>query len=130
MKKRILIILIIILALIILVTVLINAVLFFNPLLKSTESIRDDIIKQTPIGMSSRDVRATIENHNNWSFSGGSRTRGYINPKNPPETRIVGVEHITANLGKKNPFIMVLASWGFDENGKLIDVYVFTNLII
>ena len=112
-----------ILAFIIAVAISVNMILFFNPLLKSSRAIRADILRLTPIGMSMDEVRTIIEINYNWRIRTGSSERGYVNPHNPPETRVVGEKHITADLGR-GFLLIVSSSWGFDKNGKLIDVYV------
>ena len=100
-----------------------------NPLQKSANRIREDILKFTPVGMSMDEVEIVIRAEN-WRIAEGSSERGYINPNPslPIEQRIVGEKYIGADIGISRYLIILSQSirvyWGFDEDGKLIDVYV------
>jgi uncharacterized SAM-binding protein YcdF (DUF218 family) len=102
-----------------------------NPLQKSPNRIRDDILKITPVGLSMDEVR-TVIGEQNWRVAEGSSEHGYRNHNHPAGQR-VGVKYIGADVGKSRFlffFQTVRVYWGFDENDKLIDVYAVKHLDI
>ena len=116
--------------------------ILYYPLMRSEKRIRNDILKYTPIGLSMVEVLSVIENKNNWILEKINEDRGYINydvtiPNTNPNTPhdsvpfVVGEKSIRVYLGKSWTFgHCVQASWGFDKDGKLIDVYVRKTLAI
>ena len=101
-------------------------VLWFYPpsLMRSEVGIRNSLLKQTPLGSSFDQVRSFAERqgwrpHGEWN--GFQRQEaGKL-----PET--VGVTSIEAEVGRYwLPFCTtVTAFWGFDSEGRLIDVWVW-----
>ena len=65
---------------------------------------------------------AVIE-EKNWMIAESSSEYGYKNHDSQPGQR-VGEKYIAADIGPSGHFWYVRAYWGFDKNGKLIDVYV------
>jgi len=120
-KKVLYVLLIAIFAIIISVVVII----FSNPLRRSNERIRADMLKLTPIGTSMKDVIQVIESNKSWEWRGqyianiGYSTDESLNNR-------IGSQSIRVTLGTySHGFIVyVLAFWGFDEDGILIDVHI------
>ena len=136
--KKIMIYTLLVLLVFIVVAVLISLA---NPLAKSQEEIRENILKLTPIGTSMDDVVKIIENNKKWETM-------YVNDKNgysimggiPSEASsnevdtVVGKKSIRVMIGKYHfqpqfdiyAFIerYVNVFWAFDENSKLIEVSV------
>lgn len=98
--------------------------MMLNPLLMSNGRIRTNILKLTPIGSSMEEVLVAIQEKNNWRIMTRSNERGYVDFRSPPGSGRVGEKHITAQIGRSGFLWYVRASWGFDEDGILIDVYV------
>jgi len=92
--------------------------------------------------MDMEEVIAVIENNTRWGSPGINRESGFSHP-NPQASPwdygertgalIVGVKSIQTNHRYSIPLFLdrsVRIWWGFDENGKLIDVYVRTWFVI
>lgn len=139
MKKKLIIVLIPLCA-IISTTVI---VMLFNPLLKTERQIRNDIIRITPIGTSMDEVLEIANSNRKWKIRLINYEQGYVNyeiyiPNKDPNfpmleytNPVVGEKSIRVYLGRSWTFgHSVLASWGFDSNGNLIDVYVRKTLAI
>lgn len=96
-----------------------------NPLRKSEEDIRTAILEITPIGMSIDDALSTIENKG-WTTVGINRLRGVSSVEIQRLNENVGTQSIKANIGRYTTFFetQVLAWWAFDEDSKLVDVFV------
>jgi hypothetical protein len=116
---------------IVLIIVLIFVFFLRSP--KTAEQMRADVLKTTPIGMSMEDVvwransnRLGIHHIDNefgyalsgrasWSFFpdevvvGEKSVRGFFRDSSNPEFPVSGIQIF----------------WGFDENSKLIDVYIW-----
>ena len=106
---------------------------------QSEEEIRAYFLELTPIGMNMEDARRMIEYHfqiDEWGygpwgidFENGVRRRYIpgIDPYRPPH---IGVKSLNLRLGQYRrsgrllASTFVFASWGFDENSELVDVYV------
>ena len=113
-----------------------------NPLLKSPERIRSDMLKLTPLHSSMDEVLEVIYSKEKWEIKRVNYDNGYVNydilipntdPRYPLEYDhlVVGEQSIRAYLGKTWTFGQsVTVSWGFDENSRLIDVYVSKYLAI
>jgi len=101
-----------------------------NPLRRSNETIRENILKITPLGTSMEDVIKAIE-ENGWELDyvnemyGFGRTESGYRITDKPD--LYGVKSVGATLGiYYTPFITyVEVGWGFDENSKLINVGVW-----
>jgi hypothetical protein len=108
------------------------AILLSNPLRRSEESIRSNMLKLTPIGTSMEDVINVIENNKNWkiryTFDNGYSMLGG-RPSGPyygDDGTIVGVKSIDAHIGEYRTIFAtdVLIFYAFDENLKLINIAV------
>ena len=101
-----------------------------NPLKRSEERIRYDILALTPIGSSIEDVIGTIENNESWEWSGHiNRYHGF--PADANNNVRVGEQSIRVTIGRyqginRFPYVThVVVFWGFDESSKLIDIRVW-----
>lgn len=115
----------IILALLVIVLGSVCISYLFNPLRKSEASIRTDILEITPIGMNIDDALNVIENEN-WTNVGINYSRGVSRVEIQQLNENVGTKSIKARLGRYTTFFetQVIAWWAFDENLKLVDVFV------
>ena len=96
-----------------------------NPLRKSEEDIRTAILEITPIGMSINDTLSAIENKG-WISDGINHLRGVSSVEIQALNETVGSKSIKANVGEYTIFFetRVLVWWAFDEDSKLLDVFV------
>ena len=102
---------------------ILTLVILLNPLRKSEDKIKEDILTLTPIGASMEEVIKTISNTKKWEMVG-------INLTHPSEytdlslDQIIGSKSIKAHIGRYySPFVTdVEVYWGFDEEDKLIEV--------
>jgi len=95
-----------------------------NPLRKSLEEIREDILQITPLGTSMEEVLEVIENK-------GWEIRWIKNRKceytDLSGDFIIGDKSIRAYIGKYRNMIFtayINIYWGFDENSQLIEIGV------
>ena len=125
MKKKVTISIILFLVIVIIVTML-------NPIRRSTGHIRESLLTLMPIGTSMEDVIKVIEGKSKWkrmfvSDDGGYYV-GYGYPSGAVKGTTVGVKSIYVLLGTYNTYMFidtyVEAFWGFDEEGKLIEIDV------
>jgi translation initiation factor 2 alpha subunit (eIF-2alpha) len=86
--------------------------------------VRNELLQKTPVGTSFNEVLAYCTN--NSLKCRQSNTAGYLNQKTG-ET--VGVKSIWAVLSEKKEAPLRISSvsayWGFDKEGKLLDVWVW-----
>jgi len=104
--------------------------IFSNPLRRPADVIRNDILRLTPIGTDMEDVLEIVNEKvqtDGWHIMDISHATGYFDPMRPPTADgfIVGVQRIKAHMGRsRNGWIAVDISWGFDEDSRLIDIYI------
>ncbi|MCL2383763.1 MAG: hypothetical protein FWC79_06530 [Oscillospiraceae bacterium] len=139
---------IIICVLIVLAILVLGGIIFMilsNPLRRSEERIREDVLQLTPIGLTMEEVIEAIENNSDWANEHEFHDRGVGIRRVGPEGRhgyfatinyterqrtfvkAIGVQAIRLNIGNYYyPLIRthVLVHWAFDESGELIDVLV------
>ena len=102
--------------------------------------IRSHILRHTPIGMDMEEVIEIIENNARWGSSVINRESGFRHPtpKASPwdyservGTLIVGEQSIQTRPARYNVILWhernVRLFWGFDEYGKLIEVFVISS---
>ena len=98
-----------------------------NPLRRPNPSVRKYVLSVTPIGMSMDDARAAIIEQK-WGIAYESIEYGYLDSRLPAGQRIIGEKHIQADIGTYRAMLIfpmsVTVYWGFDGDGKLIDVCV------
>ena len=122
---------------VIIVTIVVAGIaVFTNHLQKPLSMIRNDILWQTPLGTEMDEVIEVVERGarlKGWEIRGISHNMGYVNysiriPDWPDITAsghpVIGEKSIRVYLGKRLFFWHITASWGFDKDGKLIDVYI------
>ena len=92
-------------------------------LIEPSKYIREYLLELTPIGTSIEDVLEVIYKNEEWRIDRINYEQGYIE-----ETRIIGEKSIRVMIGEYKKsfdfYTAVEVSWGFDENSKLIDIYV------
>ena len=95
--------------------------------LRSESSIRASLLKQTPLGSSSSDVRAVVAKKGWLDQSYAGTNYGFYKQEPGEPAHTVGVSSICGQFGHYYlPFRTdVTAFWGFDTNGHLIDVWVW-----
>jgi hypothetical protein len=104
--------------------------LVMSPLRWSEASIRASLLKQTPLGSSSGQVRGFVMAQG-WLDRNYIGNRGFLKTEiGVPvvQERAVGATSIRGELGhyQSVPFqTYVTAFWGFDTNDQLIDVWVW-----
>jgi len=115
-------------------------IMLSNPLRKSPEEIRTDILELTPIGMSMEDVIDVIRNNSSWRIErrfdqGYIEGRWYVRGPHQGaysslhDVAIVGVNSMEVYIGSYRYFFFLLvfetrvsAFFGFDEDSNLVDV--------
>jgi hypothetical protein len=105
------------------VIVAIGVWLFSHSLLRSEASIRTSLLKQTPLGTSSTDVRAFVSKQD-WLVRNYIGSTGFDKQESGKPNEVVGVTSIEGNLGD---FLNMNATafWGFDSSNRLIDIWVW-----
>ena len=99
----------------------------FNPLRKAPDEIRRSLLAVTPLGSSVAAVRAIVEKKFGPEVHFRPRS-GFL--KQEKKTEVIGVSSLEVHLGayREIPIPLptdVTAFWGFDENGRLLDVWVW-----
>ena len=131
--------LITILGILILGVIIIIIIIHPNP--DPAEIIRNQVLEQTPKGMSMDDVLEIIEANDEWKLHGVSYDGGFVLPYDPvpgwPTTSdgqsIIGEKSIRARLEASYPMdrlffhTTVSIFWGFDKDEKLVEVYIWRN---
>lgn len=107
-------------------------ILLSNPLIRSEERIRANMLKLTPISMSMDDVLKVIESNKKWkvryTFENGYSMLGG-QPSGPyydEDDTIIGVKSMDVHIGEYRTIFVtdVLVFYAFDEDLKLIDIAV------
>lgn len=113
---------------------IVSTIILSNPLRRSQNYIKNDILKITPIGTKMEDVINIIKDKRQWEIDYISYDHGYNRPGKPDPSdialgreTIVGEKSIRVFVGEyTNVFTTsVTVFWGFDDNSRLIDVYVW-----
>ncbi len=94
--------------------------------MRSEEEITASLLNITPIGSTFAEVEA-VARKKGWKDLKISPNRGYYDDSSHPE-RTVGKASITVTIGE-HPWLPLgtegaYAAWGFDENGRLIKIWV------
>ena len=110
--------------------------MIFNPMRRPAPMIRNHILRHTPIGMCKEEVVRVIENNERWGTPEINTWSGFLHPAlfvdgpdGSPTPAIIGDTSVQARPEWYNVPIFerhVRIFWGFDENGKLIEVYVYS----
>ncbi|GAB5382865.1 MAG: hypothetical protein Alis2KO_42060 [Aliiglaciecola sp.] len=111
---------------IVLALVLVAAFIFANPLRQTQSSIEQYVEEVTPLGSSMNDVISAI-NENGWNIDFVNENKGFYHQDITPN-REVGSKSIRAVMGEYRTILVttsVTVFWGFDEQGKLTDIWVW-----
>ena len=115
-----------------------------NPLRQPVEQIREDILLVTPLGISIGDTAEILQvarESKNWGYFSVSTGRGVVYAELGLPSRaedfalnrstVVGEHSIRMHLGGYTNLFRtnIIIWWAFDENFKLIEVYVRKRLI-
>jgi hypothetical protein len=96
------------------------------PSLRRSENvIRKWLLREDPLGSSMEEVIETIERHG-WTNVDIDRTKGFKDERTRPAKR-TGAKSIQAYLGEYRSVFYIMTvevAWGFDEEGRLVDVWV------
>jgi hypothetical protein len=112
--------------LIVTITVVITAIaiwIYSHSLLRSEVSIRASLLKQTPLGTSSAEVRAFVDKQG-WLVRNYVGSTGFVKQELGTPNEVIGVTSIEGNLGD---FLTmnVTVFWGFDSSNRLVDIWVW-----
>jgi len=126
-----------------LLLVMIIAILFLwsvipmisNPMRRPAPMIRNHILRHTPIGTCIEETIKVIEDNENWGTPTVNRSSGFtvegIGIPDLPIFTVIGYKHIQSRPKIYNVILLHERStrvfWGFDEGGKLIEVYVISS---
>jgi hypothetical protein len=101
------------------------AALFFGfPLKKDPQAIREELLREKPIGTSMSEVERWLAKEKKLEFK--KVKTGFLKQDVVPVV-VVGAKSINAKLGEyRSPLLTtVVAYWGFSDRGDLIDVWVW-----
>lgn len=108
--------------------------MIYSPMRRPESMVRNHILRHTQIGMSMEEVIEIIENRGNWGNPIINRSNGFLHPTlfvdGPDGSRtraIIGEQSIQSRHRYSIPLFpdrSIRVFWGFDESGKLIEVYV------
>jgi hypothetical protein len=96
-------------------------------LCRPESSIRASLLRGTPLGSTSQEVRAFVQSRG-WLDRNYIGDSGFLKQEAGVPAVEVGVTSIRGELGRywSVPFqTSVTAFWGFDANGRLIDIWVW-----
>ena len=124
----------VLLVLVIIVGALLLVFMFYNPMRMPAPIIRFHILRHTPIGTDMEEVIMVIENNERWGSPIVNRDSGFSHPSRfvdgydgRPTADTVGEQSIQIRHRYSIslfPDRAIRVLWGFDENGKLIEVHV------
>ena len=117
-----------------------------NPMRRPEPMVTSYVLRLTPIGTDMEEVIRTVENHRNWRVWWINYDRGFSHPRPHTITPypeeypfVVGDKSMRVEVGRVWPtntpvlgyFMEMIVSifWAFDEDGRLIEVYVWRSWI-
>ena len=107
--------------------------MIYNPMRRPASMIRNHILRHTPIGMCIEDVIEVIKSNESWGNPSVNRRSGFWHPRPWAYGArlgelIIGEQSIQTRPDAYNVILFHIRVtrifWGFDENGKLIEVFV------
>lgn len=133
----------IVLSLAAIIVLTVTVPMFTNPLRRPRSMVTNYILNLTPIGMHIDDVVEIVESRDDWRVHYISYEWGFMHPRHGardgwPTSRsghpIIGEQSIRVHAGMYrawyklffNTFVGVF--WGFDEDGKLIEIFVWKSI--
>ena len=113
--------------------------LLTNPARRPHEMIKKQILRITPLGTDIDDVIKVIESRNDWESPNINRSLGFAPlspgrrgppPDGQPDLFRIGEMSVSSYMGSyRNWFLFLVTDvsifWGFDADGKLIEVYIW-----
>ena len=118
----------------------IAAPMIFNPMRRPVPVIRNYILRHTPVGTCIEETIEFLENNARWGSPIVSRNTGFLHPSRfvvgpdgRPTAATIGEKQIQNRYRHSVPLFLdrtIHILWGFDENGKLIEVYVGSWFVI
>lgn len=102
---------------------------YSRSLLRTEASIRASLLEQMPLGSKAENVRTWVEQAG-WLDHQYNGSSGYLRQESGRPGQIVGVTSICGHLGTYYAPLRVDVTvfWGFDVNGRLIDVWVWKTI--
>jgi len=98
-----------------------------SPLRKSEDVIKSDILSSVPYGSDISEVLVFLK-ANKYEIDEINRERGFSDQRTKP-SKITGNMFIRAEFGEYRGYLLFITSvtvyFGFDESGKLIDIWVW-----
>jgi hypothetical protein len=98
---------------------------------RSESVIRESILALTPLG-SSPEAVLTLVQKEKWKNQAHNKRSGFLMQQHGKKSVVVGTTHIQAWLGHHwtFPFLRtdVVAYWGFDADGRLVDVWIWKTI--
>lgn len=98
---------------------------------RSPTSIRESVLSLAPLGSSPETIMALVKKEG-WKSQGFNTRSGFLKQEPPSKSEVIGTSHIQASLGHHwtFPFLRtdVTAYWGFDKDGRLIDVWIWKTI--
>jgi hypothetical protein len=88
-----------------------------------TSFIRASILRETPLGTSFSEVEATVK-QKGWLAPNYGGSTGFLKQESGEPNEVIGVTSMRGSLGDWGP-MNISAYWGFDRDGRLIDVWVW-----
>jgi len=109
-----------------------------DPIRRPRPMVRNYVLMLTPLGTDIDDVLEILENREGWGRIVVNRERGIVLPTAGDRSTAIGNQSIRVFAGNYWPsnfpiigliqWTTVSIFWGFDEDGKLIEVYVRKSL--
>jgi hypothetical protein len=114
--------------------------MIFNPMRRPVPLIRHHVLWHTPIGACIEETIEFLENNVRWGSPVINRSDGFLHPVRSvvgpdgrPFPASIGEQSVQNRYRHSVPLFLdrtVRILWGFDENGKLIEVYVESWFVI
>jgi hypothetical protein len=102
---------------------LFGAVLWPGSIFTPDFLIRLSLLRQTPLGSTTAEVTAILI-EKGWYNPKYLGTTGFLDQRGGTFRTIIGATSVSGNIGDLGPMNLT-AFWGFNEDGKLIDVSVW-----
>ena len=116
---------------------LVVIIVLFNPLMRTTNQIRRNLLRTIPVGIHMDDVVDIIERHGRWKIAGTSVRFGVSltpldgRPSSASEftsehVEVVGQKRIRMHMGSYHIIFQrhVIVYFAFDADGYLLDIFV------
>jgi len=126
-----------------LVVSIVGMIWLSNPLRMPQPMVTNYILRLTPIGIHIDDVIEVIEGREDWRVHYIDQRSGFVHPRLRGEDHgwptdrnrpIIGNQSIRANVGAYQAWYKMFfvthvdVFWGFDEDGYLIEIYVWKSI--